>query len=246
MLKFIIKQKVSLVIFTLLVSGCSASNQNMVIKQNEAQSKTIINSKGKYCVNKPNMLFSNIVKDLSLAINKPYEYDGETCDNARIVFSNNICFDNLSDLDYYIQNNTNYAIQLNASFNRGLDIQNITIEDAISYFNGNGSDKIIIYYDENIKLENNSHVKLKNMSDLKKYIASTTPFYFIKLFNDRHKVVYSLNYKEIKQKLGDSKAITLNLQKAKQITNSISDLKQKKSIIEKINNIEKGVTNYEN
>jgi len=226
--------------FTMLLassfSGCSS--------QPEPEIKT---ANGQVCVSS-SIKVAELVDKASKAFHRNYKFDGGRCNNITIqIEDGNHCFNSLSEIDYFIQNNTKYLLEVNTKKDNGLPVYGLTVKQAIDYFNSKGSPKKIIFIDDDLRLKDNLKLTIKTMADLKKYVAKTTPFYFAKLHNDKKTVVYTLRYKRVNKRLGDSSAIVMNLKEARRLTKEIETMnpQDRVTIIRKINTVIKGVENYE-
>ena len=225
---------------TFFLSGCSSQPNP------EQEHKTKV-SKRQVCVSS-SMRVSELVKKASEAFHQNYRFDGGRCDDIVIpIDSGNYCFNSLSDIDYFIQNNTDYLLEVNTKRDKGLPVYGLTVKQAIDYFNAKGSHKKIIFIDDDLKLKDNAKITIKTMADLKKYVSRTTPLYFAKLSNSENAVVYTLRYKKANKRLGDTDAIVLNLKEARKLTKEIKTMnaEDKLKIVERTNNVIKGVENYE-
>jgi len=227
-----------LLVVGIIISGCSKSPQVEILKT--------ANEKG-FCIQ--NKLPISEIAELSRkTFEKEVVYDGSKCKDYKIDFKQRTCFHSLDELQHYVDAHTNYNFLINSQNVKGIEIANISVYDAIDYLNSRGYKKEIIFVDGDMKLENRYGSFIKSMTDLKDYVAETTPMYFKKIQNTPFKTVYALRYKKTGKKINDIKGISTNLQEAKILTLKIEDMntEKKEKIIKKINEIMIGVINEKN
>lgn len=220
-----------LALATLLFGGCSFNSVSV--------------KSGEFCVYEDTKI-SDLVAGLNKATQQSYSFDGSDCDDYVVPFIQKRCFSNISELDFYIQDRTDFFVDLNTLHDNGIKVVNLHILEAIDYFNSRGGDKEILYYDENLVLKNNPNIRFKNMAELKRYVSDTTPFFFSKIYDSPERVTYTLKYKKIHENTVGKEAVVMNLKKAKELTMKTAyKLEKKRILANRIDLTMSGVENYE-
>jgi len=192
---------------------------------------------------------SNLLNKASKVFRQDYKFDGESNNDITIPINNKTyCFNSLNDISNFIKKNTGYSLQLNTEYFKGILVYDSTIKQVFNYLRAKGLKKKIIFIGSNLRLKDNSKLRINTMDELKKYISKTTPLYLTVLSNSKKNTIYALKYKKISSKNGSVGAIIIALKEAINLVkeNNTISLTKRRKVIKRINNSIKGILNYEN